>query len=166
MLDVGALRVRYQRESSWIDATYIDLHSQEPGIRQIDFFDFVEANKKSSDSVSFDVVVLSLVLNFVPDGHQRGEMLVKCCQLLAPTGHLVVVLPLPCVANSRYCTEPHLLEMVSALGFTLVEKHHSLKLAFYLLAFDAANSKRRDKLSFPRTLLRTGANRNNFTILF
>eukprot|EP00053_Salpingoeca_punica_P027817 m.25956 g.25956 ORF g.25956 m.25956 type:complete len:339 (+) comp9844_c0_seq1:298-1314(+) len=157
LLDVGALQMRYDR-LGWLDATYIDLHSQEPGITQIDFFDVDEAAR-------FDVVVLSLVLNFVPDAHQRGEMLRKCTRMLAPTGLLFVVLPLPCVANSRYCTESHLLAMLAALGFSLHSRHESRKLAFFALTFDAANQLPADAISFPRTLLRTGASRNNFAIL-
>ena len=61
---------------------------------------------------AFDILSLSLVLNFVPDPTQRGEMLKRVTQFLRPIAEgqpgnaflpvLFLVLPLPCVNNSNF----------------------------------------------------------------
>ena len=65
LLDVGALGRNYVKESKWIQVDAIDLNSQNPHIRQIDFFDF-------NPVIDYDIVALALVVNFVGDPRKRG----------------------------------------------------------------------------------------------
>ena len=80
LLDVGAIVHRYPGESEGMKlrVTSIDLHSQDARVKQIDFFEFA----KKSKTASFDAVVLSLVINFVPTPLERGKMLVEAARLL------------------------------------------------------------------------------------
>jgi 25S rRNA (adenine2142-N1)-methyltransferase len=72
LLDVGALMPdNYGSCSSWVQCTPIDLHSRHPAIREQDFLLMGEAEQ----SGKWDVISLSLVLNFVPDPRMRGERL-------------------------------------------------------------------------------------------
>ena len=122
LLDVGAIRRRYQTSDDSriadlpvaIDLVAIDLRSDDPGVREIDFFDFVSEHGGSVDAPEdlFDVVVLSLVVNFVPDPRKRGDMLRQAASLLRPGGLLFLALPLACVENSRYCRRSLLAAML------------------------------------------------------
>ena len=71
LLDVGALRSdNYRACASWIDATPIDLHSRHPSILEQDLLRMdLELHREA-----WDVISLSLVLNFVPDGKDRGTL--------------------------------------------------------------------------------------------
>ena len=69
LLEVGALKAdNYRGCSSWIENTPIDLNAQDPGIRQQDFLQM----KGDENACGWDVLSLSLVLNFVPDPRERG----------------------------------------------------------------------------------------------
>lgn len=71
LLDVGAVRPdNYRTCSSWIDATPIDLHSRHPSILEQDFLRMdLDLHREA-----WDIISLSLVLNFVPDGKDRGTL--------------------------------------------------------------------------------------------
>ncbi|RUS32794.1 putative methyltransferase-domain-containing protein [Jimgerdemannia flammicorona] len=69
LLDVGALLpTNYAAYSSWIRATPIDLNPQHPEIRKQDF---LKMAPPAGDGERFDVVCLSLVVNFVGDPVDR-----------------------------------------------------------------------------------------------
>lgn len=69
LLEVGALLPdNYRSCASWIDVTPIDLHSRHPAILEQDFLQMDDA----SNMEKWDILSLSLVLNFVPDAHERG----------------------------------------------------------------------------------------------
>jgi len=69
LLEVGALKAdNYRGCSSWIESTPIDLNAQDPGIRQQDFLQMTE----DENGCKWDILSLSLVLNFVPDPRERG----------------------------------------------------------------------------------------------
>ena len=69
LLDVGALKAdNYRGCSSWIESTPIDLNAQDPGIKQQDFLQMTE----DENGCKWDVLSLSLVLNFTPDPKERG----------------------------------------------------------------------------------------------
>ncbi|QGI64999.1 hypothetical protein CEK27_008970 [Fusarium fujikuroi] len=75
MLEVGALSTRNACSTSGIfTMKHIDLNSQEPGITKQDF---MERPLPKDDSEVFDIISLSLVLNFVPEaeGQTRFEEL-------------------------------------------------------------------------------------------
>lgn len=121
----------------------------------MDFFDFEESG-------DFDVVCLSLVINFVPTPDARGEMLCKTTRILRQNGTLFLCLPLACVNNSRYFDTERLLAMLTDIGFVVKETHASAKLYFVMAELAAMKTTHG---VFPKTLLRSGAQRNNFHII-
>jgi len=125
-----------QQGISWLDVMAIDINPLDQYVLKQDFFELEEPQG------SFDVIILSLVLNFVGDIRKRGLMLKKCQILLREKDHsnpqdlgglLFLVLPLACTANSRYLTQELLLEILEALGFKLLEHKDSPKLTFFVL---------------------------------
>ncbi|KAJ3477558.1 hypothetical protein NLI96_g10381 [Meripilus lineatus] len=72
LLEVGALKPdNYSTCSSWVQNSPIDLHSRHPSIKEQDFLRMdEEANREK-----WDLVSLSLVVNFVPEPRDRGRML-------------------------------------------------------------------------------------------
>ncbi|KAG0245654.1 putative methyltransferase-domain-containing protein [Mortierella sp. GBAus27b] len=170
LLDVGALSPHnYRRYSSWIQATPIDLNPQDPLITKMDF---LEMPIPDNQGALFDIVCLSLVVNFVGDPVQRGEMLRRTTRFLVPgTGILYLVLPLPCIQNSRYMDHELLVEMMVSLGYnTLVKHHFAKKLAYYAFKLDTVAVKGKKGLRpgrplFPKKLRHDKPNRNNFCIV-
>ncbi|THH15603.1 hypothetical protein EW146_g4905 [Bondarzewia mesenterica] len=85
LLEVGALKPdNYQSCSAWLDVTPIDLRSRHPSILEQDFLliDPEENNGK------WDIISLSLVVNFVPDAKDRGRMLILAHSFLRTDGVL------------------------------------------------------------------------------
>ncbi|KAJ2609001.1 25S rRNA (adenine2142-N1)-methyltransferase [Coemansia sp. RSA 1365] len=193
LLDVGALScLNYARERAWIDAVPIDLNSQEPGIIEQDFLDIV-IDRKSGTPVLlesnalddadadndtdiphhfetlFDVVCLSLVVNFIGDATRRGDMLRKASQLLVSGGYLFFVLPRACVTNSRYLDDERLQTIMQHLGFEQLFIHHTPKLAHYLYRLSASgrinDEESKHECLFKKKLLHSSAGRNNFAIV-
>jgi len=98
----------------------------------------------------FDVISLSLVINFVGDPNQRGDMIKKAYHLIqshlqvsfdntltssANTGFggfLYVVIPRSCILNSRYLDQNHYLDLFQICGFQLITSKYSSKLAFHI----------------------------------
>ena len=69
LLEVGALKPdNYASCSSWITTTAIDLRSSHPSIIEQDFLT-MDANEHAE---RWDIVSLSLVVNFVPEPKDRG----------------------------------------------------------------------------------------------
>ena len=90
LLDVGALTGEtYSKYHSWIHVTSIDINPQSPLVKKQDFF-LMEVPLQP-----FDVLCLSLVLNYVETDHLRGEMLRRASLFLKQGGILYLVLPLP-----------------------------------------------------------------------
>jgi 25S rRNA (adenine2142-N1)-methyltransferase len=111
----------------------------------------------------FNVVCLSLVINFVPDAALRGLMLLRTREFLSDSGLLYVVLPLPCLNNSRYLTHELFVEILKSMQMELEQHHFSNRIAFYLF-------RRNDNLEFtrkdyPKKLLKPKGKRNNFCIV-
>ncbi|OMJ15648.1 25S rRNA-methyltransferase [Smittium culicis] len=199
LLDVGCLDpFNYKKEFSWIDPVCIDLNSQHHKIIKMDFLSVpisslspqlpaYNADNYNSDSETqspndeescagpFDIVSLSLVVNFEGDIIKRGEMLRHSKRLLNPNGYLFLVLPLPCINNSRYFDHSRLLQIASHLNFTTVEFHHSNKLAYYLFQLDSlapdspttkpSSTNSNSNLAFPKKQLHNKKNMNNFSIV-
>lgn len=174
MLEVGALSVNNAcSKSGMFEVTRIDLNSQATGIEQQDFMDRPLA---TSDDQKFDIISLSLVLNYVPDALGRGNMLRRTCHFLrslpangcsseqkAHLPSLFLVLPAPCVYNSRYLDEKLLRQIMMSLGYQMVQRKLSSKLIYYLWLFDTeAVSK---KARFPKQEVNPGRTRNNFSII-
>ncbi|KAI0128567.1 putative methyltransferase-domain-containing protein [Xylariales sp. AK1849] len=172
MLEVGALSTTNECSKSRLFAMErIDLNSQAEGILQQDF---MERPLPHRDSARFDIISLSLVLNFVPDALGRGNMLLRTLEFLKePADHaplqlnesfpsLFLVLPAPCVTNSRYMDETQLEAIMNSLGYVKTHSKLTQKLVYYLWARKkAANTA----VKFAKTQLRTGTTRNNFAIV-
>lgn len=170
-LEVGALSTKNEISNfpSIINMTRIDLNSQGPGIQKQDF---MERPVPTTAEDSFDIISLSLVLNYVPDAISRGEMLKRITKFLRtrpgqpnkstgilPT--LFLVLPLPCVDNSRYLDESLLLRILGDLGFSMIYNKNTSKLCYYLFSWtrnDASSKTEKRKI-------RDGPAMNNFCII-
>jgi len=144
----------------------IDLHSTHPSI---DEQDFMKRPLPVSEDDKFDLISLSLVVNFVSDAATRGQMLVRTTKFLRNRGNdmadglpgLFLTLPLPCVANSRYMTVEHLKAIMLSIGYILVHSKSTTKI-FYSLWHLHINSVKRK--AFKKMEIVTGRSRNNFCI--
>lgn len=144
--------------------TRIDLNSQEPGIQQQDF---MERPLPTSDAEKFDVLSLSLVLNFVPNAADRGRMLLRTLAFLrspdvSPGPSLFLVLPRSCLENSRYLTESRFDELMSLAGFNKLESKMTQKLAYSL--WKMAEGSQGATATFGKKEVNPGRVRNNFVI--
>lgn len=184
MLEVGALSTSNACSTSGIfDVVHIDLHSQGSGILQQDFMERPLPQPSGEDGSEkgdrFDIISLSLVLNFVPDGAGRGQMLARTVSFLRdqsrratplsdPEDELIfpclfVVLPRSCVTNSRYFTTERFEELMSALGYVNIRAKQTQKLTYTLWRQDGRKSEGR-LASFPKKEINPGKTRNNFVI--
>ncbi|KAF6241504.1 hypothetical protein HO173_000214 [Letharia columbiana] len=172
MLEVGALRPDNAcSRSGLFDMERIDLHSQHPDIKQQDFIERPTCAAGDLDQEGFDIVSLSLVVNFVGDPVERGEMLRRVASFLRPySGRkvglfpgLFLVLPAPCVANSRYLDEERLNAIMESLGYKRAKRKLSAKLVYYLWKYEAGKAER--SKVFKKEEIRSGKSRNNFAIV-
>ena len=175
MLEVGALRTDNAcSRSGLFDVTRIDLHSQYPGIETQDLMERPIPDTEALGQEGFDIVSLSLVVNYVGDAVQRGEMLKRVSSFLRPPllclnneegsaiPSLFLVLPAPCVSNSRYLNGKLLEETMRSLGYNRVRSKMSAKLVYYLWRYDEIS---KEEKKFKKVEVRKGASRNNFAIL-
>ncbi|KAH9446797.1 hypothetical protein MJO29_016432 [Puccinia striiformis f. sp. tritici] len=187
LLDVGAIDGKsYAKYTDWISTTSIDINPiDESIVARCDFFQF--PIPKTEDQ-KFDVVCLSLVLNFIGDLKKRGEMIKRARKFLKPTGKLFIVLPLACLNNSRYLDFERFKMILNHLGFKTIKQHNSSKLTYWLLEkanFEQPNKSTLDgdtmveaddshvgvkshsnksSIKFPKVEIRPGPSRNNFCI--
>ncbi|UNI16272.1 25S rRNA (adenine(2142)-N(1))-methyltransferase [Purpureocillium takamizusanense] len=170
MLEVGALSTRNAcSRSGLFDMVRIDLNSQEKGIVEQDF---MERPLPSSDADKFDVISLSLVLNFVPEAESRGQMLMRTLSFLrkqvmatqdqVPFPLLFLVLPRSCLSNSRYMTESRLEELMSDLGYRRSQTKMTQKLAYSLWRNTQLLTP--TEIAFTKREVNPGRARNNFVI--
>jgi 25S rRNA (adenine2142-N1)-methyltransferase len=171
MLEIGALSVTNAcSKSRLFDMERIDLNSQADGITQQDF---MERPLPRGKQEQFDIISLSLVLNYVPDPIGRGQMLLRTLKFLR-TGEyagelhdflpsLFLVLPAPCVTNSRYMDEKRLKTIMESLGYVNVRKKLSSKLVYYLWRVESSTPKR--TVTSKKEEIRSGKSRNNFAIV-
>ncbi|KAL2188797.1 hypothetical protein L209DRAFT_244300 [Thermothelomyces heterothallicus CBS 203.75] len=174
MLEVGALSTQNAcSKSGHFDIVRIDLKSQEEGILEQDF---MERPLPRDESERFDIISLSLVLNFVPDAKGRGDMLRRTTQFLRAPGRyidspslaasfpsLFLVLPAPCVTNSRYLDEERLVAIMESLGYTMAESKTSQRLVYYL--WRRVRVCKGPGTVFPKKEVRSGSSRNNFAVV-
>lgn len=179
MLEVGALSTTNAcSRSGLFDIQRIDLNSQGEGIFQQDFMD---RPLPRDDSERFDIISLSLVLNFVPEPHARGDMLLRTLDFLhCPAGlrhvtkadlkphfpSLFLVLPAPCVSNSRYLDDAKLNDILSSLGYEVARSKMTIKLVYYLLTRTVETPPLLGSgLAFTKKEVRSGPSRNNFAVI-
>ena len=177
MLEVGALKVDNAcSRSGLFDMTRIDLHSQHAEIETQDFMQRPVPSATQIQSDGFDVVSLSLVVNYVGDAVGRGDMLRRVSSFLRSKSTdtkgaeglfpaLFLVLPAPCVLNSRYLDEDRLEEIMLSLGYTRARRKLSAKLVYYLWWYDESLELEEEKKIFKKEQLRKGVSRNNFAIV-
>ncbi|CDR87768.1 uncharacterized protein SPSC_03511 [Sporisorium scitamineum] len=180
VLDVGAITGTAYTKYRWVDATYIDLHPWGDNVQKYSFFDFPVP---TTEDEKFNMVALSLVINFVGDVRKRGEMLRHVHKYLPQDGpgFCFLVLPLSCLTNSRYMNQSHLRSILDSLGFTVLKQSDSAKLSRWLLqrkplserqaaaakndnAAAGANDEW-DGTVFKKRELNPGNDRNNFAIV-
>lgn len=167
-LEVGALSTKNAISGfpSVVEMTRIDLNSQEPGIKKQDF---MARPLPTSNFDRFDIISLSLVLNYVPDAAGRGAMLKRIPEFLRlGASHadthlplLFLVLPLPCVKNSRYMDEKLLLRVMASLGFTVQNSKLTSKLCYYLFCW----AEKTAPIKVDKKKLRDSPGMNNFCIV-
>ena len=177
MLEVGALRVDNAcSRSGLFDMTRIDLHSQHPDIETQDFMQRPIPSPIQIQTEGFDVVSLSLVVNYVGNAVGRGDMLRRVSLFLrsksrdakdveGPFPVLFLVLPAPCVLNSRYLDEDRLEEIMLSLGYSKARRKLSAKLVYYLWRYVDRLEPEKEKKRFKKEQVRTGGSRNNFAIV-
>lgn len=177
VLEVGCLSSKNAiARSPLFDVTRIDLNGREVCIETQDFMERPIPSTNDTDS-RFDMISLSLVVNYVPDAPGRGAMLRRTLSFLRPTTSLdpadplgqffpslFLVLPRPCVDNSRYLTEDHLAVIMGSLGYTLVRRKLSSKLIYGLWHLSDPDAAKR-KTSFKKKEVNPGGARNNFAIV-
>ncbi|EED18439.1 conserved hypothetical protein [Talaromyces stipitatus ATCC 10500] len=184
LLEVGALSTKNAcSQHDCIDATRIDLHSQEPGILQQDFMERPLPAADNDNKDRFHAISLSLVLNYVPSAAQRGEMLKRCSAFFTPSPpcllrdtetknfapYLFLVLPAACVLNSRYFNSERLNDIATCLGYSKFKEKVTNKLIYQLWEFRPGshhNNSNKNKTAtiFRKEELNPGKTRNNFTI--
>ncbi|KAH8117133.1 putative methyltransferase-domain-containing protein [Phellopilus nigrolimitatus] len=177
LLEVGALVPdNYASCSAWVDTHPIDLRSRHPRIEEQDFLQM----DQTTNANAWDAVSLSLVVNFVPEPHDRGRMLRYAHNMLHDGGFLFLALPLPCVSNSRYLTFEHLAGLMHALGFDKTRERwkEGGKMAYWLFTkrmpaqcekssgSGNAGPGDADPARFDKKVVLREGKRNNFCILF
>lgn len=172
LLEVGALSVSNAcSRSKLFEVERIDLNSQAEGIKQQDF---MQRPLPLTEKEKFDIISLSLVLNYVPDALGKGKMLLRTLEFLRKRSiygdgiadflpSLFLVLPAPCVLNSRYMDEAKLEAIMESLGYVAVRKKLSNKLVYYLWRMEAPVVK--PLPLFKKVEIRSGKDRNNFAIV-
>lgn len=174
LLEVGALSTQNAcSKSGLFEVTRIDLNTQAEGITKQDF---MERPLPKNDKDKFDVISLSLVLNFGGAPEDRGKMLMRTCQFLSkhkadplPTElrdyfpSLFLVLPASCIVNSKYMSEERLTLMMASLGYVLLKRKQTAKLVYYLWVLrDRPVPEDQD---FPKREINPGGQRNNWSIV-
>lgn len=164
-LEIGSLSPTNAILTSGIfgEVTRIDLNSQHPQILQQDF---MKRPLPLGKDEKFDLILCSLVLNFVPTPSGRGNMLRRMTEFLEPfqkgqKPSLFFVLPLPCVTNSRYFNKSLFANVMKSLGFEEIEYHEAKKVAYWLFDWHG----RGKKIQYPsKSEVNPGKQRNNFYI--
>ncbi|KAF8589949.1 nucleolus protein [Ramaria rubella] len=165
LLEVGALKHDNYAHATWIDCIPIDLRPRHPLIKEQNFLKMNE----QTHIMQWDAISLSLVLNFVPNPHDRGKMLMLAYKFLRPGGYLFLALPLPCVANSRYLDFDHFKHIMTTLGFAALKERWKPggRMAYWLYqkVKDISPEAKSGGAFSKKVILREGKHRNNFTIL-
>lgn len=188
-LEVGSLSSKNKISTSkWFkeNVTRIDLNSQEPQL--ILQQDFMKRPLPVSEKDRFNLISLSLVLNFVPTALERGDMLKKLSFYFKKNNFksknpssdpanssitsyekdamppcLFFVLPLPCVTNSKYICKENLLNLLKDLGYEPLKYQESNKLVYMLLKYDSRKLKK--TIQFRKKQIFKDRSRNNFSII-
>lgn len=165
-LEIGSLSIHNKISTSNIfDVTRIDLENSNDiiGIEKQDFMKRPIPNQEDNDK--FDLVSCSLVLNFVPTPAGRGEMCKRFRSFLNKDGYVFVVLPLPCITNSRYMNRELFNKIMKSLGYEEIQYKLSKKLCYFL--FQMKNDiNKKDMIKYQKKIkIRDEPGMNNFSII-
>lgn len=171
-LEIGCLRVdnvisqhKYKKFIKSIER--IDLNSNHPEIKKEDF---LMKTLPESNEQKYDLISCSLVVNFVPDENKRGEMMIRLKKFCKNQGLVFLVLPLPCVTNSRFTDDELLVTkiMEQGLNFKLIKEHKSNKIVYYLFQNNNSvyNEKYLKKNHGSKRIIKNKPGMNNFCITF
>lgn len=130
LLDVGALSGTAYQAFPWIQPTSIDINPRSDNVVKYDFMEYPRPKQEEDKS---DLVCLSLVLNFIGDLNLRGQMLIHAHNYLKEDGLLYLVLPAPCVTNSRYLNHQRLTDILNSCGWNVLLSQDSKRLTRWLL---------------------------------
>lgn len=158
LLDVGALS-NYYKQYKYINTRAIDINPQHSSVERIDFFDLPYRKLR------YDIIVLSLVINFINNKSKRGEMIKRCRHMLNSGKLLYLVLPYSCVNNSRYITQSILNnDIMNNLAFKCINHRVSRnnKLVMYEYVAIDINDKHNQPIN-PK-VIKQGDGFNNFSI--
>ncbi|CAN8068674.1 unnamed protein product [Agarophyton chilense] len=168
LLDVGAIVPRFPPRVFTADGTVelrhtaIDLHPEQSergnDVLQADLIHYAQPSSLHS---TFDVVCLSLCLNFEGCPTRRALMLQSANCLLKHGATLFLTLPAACVQNSRHLDQTRLRQILLACGFAVTRLTFSNKLMLCVAAKCTAEPM---AALHKRIVLRPGASRNNFFI--
>lgn len=158
LLDVGSLTNHYLPFKRNIACTAIDLNPQHSSVQAIDFFDLPHNDVQHARV--YDVIVLSLVLNFVGDKLKRGIMLTRSHKMLKSGGSLFIILPKACMDNSRYMNGETMKTMMTGIGFEETFTRSSSKLVLYEYKAVVCTKI----IAFAPKVKIAGIARNNFSI--
>ena len=174
ILDVGAIVRRFPDEVQAkkskkivpLTVTSIDLNPEdsEQGRKVIkaDFFEFAQNSLK--DGKKYDIVCLSLCVNFEGCPKRRGRMISLASQLLHNGGLLFLVLPLACIENSRYCDENVIRSIMEHVKLRRLSSNSTAKLWQCICQRHEGETSLEEFNYDKKQIVRTGANRNNFAI--
>lgn len=143
----------------------IDLNSQNPKILEQNFMD---RPLPTNENERYEVISCSLVLNFVPSPKERGAMLKRITEFLKEpsdgrTSSLFLVLPLPCITNSRYFDAVLLQNIMESFGFNQVKYHEANKVVYWLYDWMGPHATKR-MTPHKKKELHGGSTRNNFYV--
>lgn len=187
LLDVGAIAHRFpnelevpHQESASADSetrakvslnvTSIDLNPEDSeagkAVIKADFFDFAK-QKLGEQGELYDVICLSLCVNFEGCAKRRGLMIHLASRLLRSGGLLFLVLPRACVKNSRYLDEERFRNILNMTHMGPISTTYTTKLMKSISerkdTGDQVN-RREWALLAKKVALRKGKDRNNFAI--
>lgn len=135
-------------------------------VMQADVIPFADERRRARGP-KFDVVCLSLCVNFEGCARRRGLMLRAAAALLRRGGLVFLVLPRACVENSRYCDEARLQGVLEAVGLEMVDKQSSKALLKWIArrGDSALDAGKGEWAHFQKkVVVRSGAGRNNFAV--
>jgi 25S rRNA (adenine2142-N1)-methyltransferase len=169
LLEIGAIntelleaaRKSKSKNTRSIHVRAIDLHSSHPDIEETDFLQL------PIDPVGFDVIVCSMVLNYVSMPEDRGRMLRLIFQQLKPEGLCFLTLPKLCLDQSQYITKGRWENLLTGdLGFTIEGTKETPKIYFWILQRPASESLRISHGSNHSSIERKGKKcRNSFNVI-
>ncbi|CCH61395.1 hypothetical protein TBLA_0E03410 [Henningerozyma blattae CBS 6284] len=145
-LEIGALSVKNKISTcGMFNVTRIDLENSQE-IKGIEKQDFMKRPLIQDKNELFDVISCSLVLNFVPEHSARGEMCKRFSSFLKPNGYIFIVLPLPCMENSRYMNKQHFISLMESLGYSSIHYKTAKKVCYMLFQFKSKADNQKMKL--------------------